>query len=61
MADKLVGGDGDAQQVITEHFWMLTDVPDRFVATAIMAIEHRYNPERDEADIRWFAPAEEGQ
>lgn len=61
MPDKMIGGDGAQALVPSEHFWMLADVPDRWVATAIMAIENKYNPERTEEDIRWFAPAEEGR
>lgn len=58
MDGRLIGGDGAQAMIPSLHFWMLTDVPDRFVAAAIMAIENKYNPERTEEDIQWFAPAE---
>lgn len=60
MADKIVGGDGDWVRLPNEHFWMLADAPDRYVATAIWEIEQHYNPERSEEDIQWYAPVEEG-
>ena len=60
MADRVVGGDGAWAQLPDRNFWVLTDVPDRFVATAIWMIEQNYNPEREQDGIQWFAPVDEG-
>lgn len=60
MPDKLVGGDGASLPVAIGPFWVLAmdqAPPDKYVATAIWEIEQKYNPERGEADIQWYASA----
>lgn len=64
MADRVIGNEGGAlPNMLTlpidgemcDHFWILTDEPDVYVASAIWAVEQKLNPERSEEEVRWIA------
>lgn len=57
MADRVVGGDGAFLPVGIGPFWVLTEIPDQYVAAALTAIEQRFNPERTPDEIRWVTVA----